>query len=258
MCGRTRMRNVIFSMGVSLDGHIAGPGGEFDWSAPDDELHRFHNKQTRELGAHLCGRRLYEAMVYRERPDDSRGGPEREFARFWQSLPKIVFSQHARCGRGQRSAGRRRPRRGARPARGRHRRGRCRACRDPHRARPHRRVPGVRQPGDRGRGNGTPFFPAVDHRIDLELVERRTFGSRVTSATAALTHTPRAGAATVDGRDSAREANATGRKAAIPGTPHFPTQEKPALVNAIVLDFLTNDPVLTFAAIRRAPADQTG
>ena len=30
MCGHTRMRNVIFSMGVSLDGHIAGPGGEFD------------------------------------------------------------------------------------------------------------------------------------------------------------------------------------------------------------------------------------
>ena len=42
MCSHTRMRNVIFSMGVSLDGYIAGPGGEFDWSAPDDERHRFH------------------------------------------------------------------------------------------------------------------------------------------------------------------------------------------------------------------------
>jgi dihydrofolate reductase len=31
-------------------------------------------------------------------------------------------------------------------------------------------------------GGGTPFFPAVDHRIDLELVETRTFGSRVTYA----------------------------------------------------------------------------
>jgi hypothetical protein len=51
------MRNVLFSLGVSLDGYIAGPGGEFDWSAPDDELHRFHNEQTRVLGAHLCGRR---------------------------------------------------------------------------------------------------------------------------------------------------------------------------------------------------------
>jgi hypothetical protein len=35
----------------------------------------------------------------------------------------------------------------------------------------------------------------------------------------------------------------------MPGTRHFPTQEKPALVNAIVLDFLTSDPVLTIAAI---------
>ena len=44
--------------------------------------------------------------------------------------------------------------------------------------------------------------------------------------------------------------------AVVPGTSHFLTQEKPALVNAIVLDFLTNDPVPTVAAIRRAPAGQ--
>jgi dihydrofolate reductase len=28
-------------------------------------------------------------------------------------------------------------------------------------------------------GAGTPFFPALDERINLELVETRTFGSRV-------------------------------------------------------------------------------
>jgi dihydrofolate reductase len=28
-------------------------------------------------------------------------------------------------------------------------------------------------------GGGTPFFPALEERIDLELVETRTFGSRV-------------------------------------------------------------------------------
>src|SRR5688572_5813463 len=42
--------------------------------------------------------------------------------------------------------------------------------------------------------------------------------------------------------------------AVVPGTSHFLTLEKPALVNAIVLDFLTNDPVPTIAAIRRAPS----
>jgi pimeloyl-ACP methyl ester carboxylesterase len=42
--------------------------------------------------------------------------------------------------------------------------------------------------------------------------------------------------------------------AIVPGTSHFLTQEKPHVVNALVLDFLTNDPVPTVAAIRRAPA----
>jgi pimeloyl-ACP methyl ester carboxylesterase len=42
--------------------------------------------------------------------------------------------------------------------------------------------------------------------------------------------------------------------AVVPGTSHFLTQEKPHLVNSIVLDFLTNEPVPTVAGIRRAPA----
>ena len=178
MCRHTRMRNVIFSMGVSLDGYIAGPGGEFDWAAPDDELHRFHNEQTRELGAHLCGRRLYETMVYWERPDDSWGATEREFARVWQSLPKIVFSSTLDAVEGN-----------ARLAGG-----------DP--ADELAQLEGDVAVGGAGLaaglierglvdefrvfvnpvivGGGTPFFPALDHRIDLELVETRTFGSRVT------------------------------------------------------------------------------
>jgi pimeloyl-ACP methyl ester carboxylesterase len=41
--------------------------------------------------------------------------------------------------------------------------------------------------------------------------------------------------------------------AIVPGTSHFLTSEKPHLVNAIVLDFLTRDPVPTVAPIRRAP-----
>src|ERR1700686_4246358 len=64
--GWTVMRKLIYSTGVSLGGFIAGPQGEIDWSAPDEELHRFHNEQTRELGAHLCGRGLYETMVFWE------------------------------------------------------------------------------------------------------------------------------------------------------------------------------------------------
>src|SRR5215204_5883977 len=89
------MRKLIYSMGVSLDGFIAGPDGEIDWSAPDEELHRFHNEQTRELGAHLLGRRLYAEMLYWETADDkpSAAEYELEFARIWKALPKIVFSK---------------------------------------------------------------------------------------------------------------------------------------------------------------------
>src|SRR5512133_1523846 len=88
------MRKLIYSMGVSLDGFIAGPGGEIDWSAPDEELHRFHNEQTRELGAQLCGRRLYEEMLYWETADQDPAAPGLivEFARRWQQLPKLVFA----------------------------------------------------------------------------------------------------------------------------------------------------------------------
>jgi pimeloyl-ACP methyl ester carboxylesterase len=42
-------------------------------------------------------------------------------------------------------------------------------------------------------------------------------------------------------------------RAVVPGTSHFLTQEKPHLVNTILLDFLTNEPVPTVAPIRRAP-----
>jgi pimeloyl-ACP methyl ester carboxylesterase len=44
--------------------------------------------------------------------------------------------------------------------------------------------------------------------------------------------------------------------AIVPGTSHFLTQEKPDLVNRIVVDFLTLDPVPTVAPIRRAPGPE--
>ena len=40
----------------------------------------------------------------------------------------------------------------------------------------------------------------------------------------------------------------------VPGTSHFLLQEKPETCNAIILDFLTSEPVAVVAPIRRAPA----
>jgi dihydrofolate reductase len=88
------MRKLIYSMGVSLDGYIAGPGNEIDWSAPDEELHRFHNQQAREVGLHLYGRRLHETMVYWETADQDPNASDvvLEFAEIYKRQPKLVFS----------------------------------------------------------------------------------------------------------------------------------------------------------------------
>jgi dihydrofolate reductase len=89
------MRKLIYSMTMSLDGFIADPNGEIDWSAPDEELHRFHNQRVREVGAQLCGRRLYEVMLYWETAEENPTASdyELEFARIWKAIPKIVFSK---------------------------------------------------------------------------------------------------------------------------------------------------------------------
>ena len=63
------MRSVTYSMSVSLDGFIVGPDGNFDWTAPDEEVVRFVTDEIREVGVHLMGRRLYETMLYWETAD---------------------------------------------------------------------------------------------------------------------------------------------------------------------------------------------
>jgi len=90
------MRKVIFSMALSLDGYIAGPEGEGDWAVPDEELHRFHNEQARELGLHVLGRGLYDVMAYWETAEERNPSAPKhglEFARIWKELPKLVFSK---------------------------------------------------------------------------------------------------------------------------------------------------------------------
>jgi dihydrofolate reductase len=177
------MGKLIYSMGVSLDGFIAGPAGEIDWSAPDEELHRFHNDQTRALGAELCGRRLYETMVYWETAHENPAAAEfeLEFAGLWQALPKVVFSRTLDAVAGNARLARDGP--------------------EAELAQVREEVAGDLAVGGAGLagafarldlvdeyrlfvspvvlGGGTPFFPRLDERIELELVETRTFASRV-------------------------------------------------------------------------------
>jgi dihydrofolate reductase len=104
---------LIYSMSVSVDGFIADREGAFGWTAPSEELFRFHLSQVRELGGYLCGRRLFETMLVWETDPSLRADELRMFR-----YPVVV-------------------------------------------------------------GGGTPFLPPVTADVPLELIETRTFGSRV-------------------------------------------------------------------------------
>ncbi|MFC8197916.1 dihydrofolate reductase family protein [Streptomyces sp. NPDC060006] len=88
------MRSVTYSMNVSLDGYIVGPDGNFNWTAPDEDVFRFWIDGIREVGVHLLGRRLYEAMLYWETAaqDPSLDDAQLEWVALWNPLPKVVFS----------------------------------------------------------------------------------------------------------------------------------------------------------------------
>jgi dihydrofolate reductase len=177
------MERVTYAMSASLDGYIVGPDGGFDWSEPDPEIFRFWIDETRAVSVHLLGRRLYEAMVYWE-PDQERSfdGAELEFAEIWRALPKVVFSTtlsdvvgNTRLATGSLADEIERLR--AEPGDG------------------EIAIGGATLAAEAAElglideylvmvypvlvGGGTPFFPRSERRVDLELVETRTFGSKV-------------------------------------------------------------------------------
>ena len=81
-------------MSVSADGFIADRQGGFGWTEPSEELFRFHLAEVRELGGYLLGRRLYETMLVWETDPSLRDNELRTaFADVWCALPKVVFSR---------------------------------------------------------------------------------------------------------------------------------------------------------------------
>ena len=174
------MRSVTYSMGVSLDGYIAGPDGGFDWTAPDEEVFRFVTDEMRQVGVHLLGRQLYETMLYWETADQdpSLDDSMLEWAAIWKPLPKVVFSTtlsavqgNARLASGGLAEEIERLR--AEPAEGDIAIGGATLAAeaaalgliDEYRARVYPVLV----------GGGIPFFPRRERRVDLELVETRTF-----------------------------------------------------------------------------------
>ncbi|RKE17272.1 dihydrofolate reductase family protein [Streptomyces sp. TLI_171] len=178
------MRSVTYAMGVSLDGYVVGPDGGFNWTAPDEEFFRFATEEVRALGVHLLGRRLYEAMLYWEGVEQSPSldFSTREFAALWRALPKVVFSStlssvqgNARLASGSLAEEIERLR--AEPGEGDIAIGGAALAVqaadlgliDEYRPRVHPVLV----------GGGTPFFPRHERRVDLDLVETRTFPSKV-------------------------------------------------------------------------------
>ena len=88
------MARIVYEMLTSLDGYIAGPGGDISLPVPEEELHRHFNDRMKQTSIALCGRRMYEVMRFWDSPEreTSTSGAERDFARAWQETPKIVFS----------------------------------------------------------------------------------------------------------------------------------------------------------------------
>jgi dihydrofolate reductase len=178
------MRSVTYSMGVSLDGYIVGPDGGFDWTVPEKEVFRFWIDKIRGVGVHLLGRRLYETMLYWETADQEQSldAAELEWAELWKPLPKAVFSTtlsevqgNARLVSGGLAEEIERLR--AEPGEGEIAIGGAALAAE---AAPRGRIEVYRGMVNPGRGGGgISDFPQRERRVDLELVETRTFSSSV-------------------------------------------------------------------------------
>jgi dihydrofolate reductase len=88
------MAKLIYSAITSLDGYVADEDSNFDWAAPDEEVHSFVNDLERPVDTYLYGRRIYEVMVYWETaPLPDQPPFIQDFAEIWQAADKIVYSK---------------------------------------------------------------------------------------------------------------------------------------------------------------------
>jgi dihydrofolate reductase len=86
---------LVYSAITSLDGFVADAEGRWDWSVPDEEVHRFVNEREGRVGTYLLGRRMYEVLVAWESPELVAGQPDwmREYADVWRDADKVVYSR---------------------------------------------------------------------------------------------------------------------------------------------------------------------
>jgi dihydrofolate reductase len=87
------MAKLLYSAITSLDGYVADQRGNFDWAAPDEEVHAFVNDLERSVGTYLYGRRMYDVMVaWETMPLADQPAVIRDFAEIWRAADKVVYS----------------------------------------------------------------------------------------------------------------------------------------------------------------------
>ena len=89
------MGRVVYSLNVSLDGYVETPEHSLEWANVDEELHRWFNAAAERSEVFVYGRRMYELMAaywpYGE--DDPEATPAMvEFSQIWKPKPKVVLS----------------------------------------------------------------------------------------------------------------------------------------------------------------------
>ena len=88
------MAKLIYSAISSIDGFVADEDGNFDWAAPDGDVHAFVNDLERPVGTYLYGRRMYEVMVAWETMGLADQPPAvRDYAEIWRAADKVVYSK---------------------------------------------------------------------------------------------------------------------------------------------------------------------
>jgi dihydrofolate reductase len=86
-----QMRNVIFAINITIDGYC----GHKSMTAADDELHEYFTALLRDSDVEILGRNTYHLMYpywHDVAVNQSETKVTNEFARTFDSIPKIVFS----------------------------------------------------------------------------------------------------------------------------------------------------------------------
>lgn len=85
------MRKVIFAINITIDGYC----GHEEMVGVDDELHGYFTELLRDSGVDIFGRNTYHLMYpywHDVAMNQSESKATNEFARTFDSMPKIVFS----------------------------------------------------------------------------------------------------------------------------------------------------------------------